>query len=720
MQPPYSNTSDSHKRYLRVALAGNPNSGKSSLFNVLTGLNQKVANFPGVTVEKKIGHCRFFNSNTGEPTSFEIVDLPGTYSLYPKSPDERIPFEVLCDPLNESHPDIVILLVDGTNLKRSLFLASQIIDLKIPCVLALNMIDLVEKQKITIKLDELERRLGVRIIPINARNEEGIEELKQVLLSTIPVPVNDIFETSLLAPKLLNGLREILGTKSHYSALQIAHHIDSIDDFHFTKEQRQKAIACVQVDSIDLENLKSFETLERYKVIQDVLAHSVSKGESTKKSTVSQLIDKYLMHPIWGFVIFLFILFLIFQAIFTLAEFPMNFIDKNFTSISDFFREVLPPGVLNDLLVDGVLAGVGGIIIFIPQIAFLFMFIAVLEDTGYMARVSFLMDKLMRKFGLNGRSVIPLISGSACAVPAILATRTIGSWKERLITIFVTPLMSCSARLPVYTLLIALVVPQKMVLGFIGLQGLVMMSLYLIGFVAALASAALFKNFIKQKEKAYFIMEIPVYRMPRWKNILYSITEKVRIFLFDAGKIIIAISIVLWFLSSRGPGVAYDQLEKQASALEKEGDSSHAKLYLVQSQMLESSYAGKLGHWIEPAIRPLGFDWKIGIALVTSFAAREVFVGTMSTIYSVGQNEADTKTVKEKMQHEMNLETGQPRYTAAVGWSLMLFYAFAMQCMSTMAVVKRETGTWKWPLLQFAYMSTLAWLSSFLVYQLLK
>ncbi|MFN0190238.1 MAG: ferrous iron transport protein B [Bacteroidia bacterium] len=720
MSSSYPITSDTPKRYVKVALAGNPNSGKSSLFNVLTGLNQKVANFPGVTVEKKTGHCRFYNSNTGEPTSFEIIDLPGTYSLYPKSPDERIPFEVLCDPLNESHPDIVVLLVDGTNLKRSLFLASQIIDLKIPCVLALNMMDMVKKQLITIKLDELERRLGVRVIPINARNEEGIEELKQVLLSSIPVPINDIFETSNLAPKLLNGLKDILHLKSNYTALQIAHHIESIDDFHFTKEQNEKAISFVAMDSVDLENLKSHETLERYKVIQDVLLHSVTKGESKKKHSNSQHIDRFLMHPVWGFVIFLFILFLIFQAIFTLAEFPMNFIDETFANISDIAREALPAGVLNDLFVDGILAGVGGIVIFIPQIAFLFMFIAILEDTGYMARVSFLMDKLMRKFGLNGRSVIPLISGSACAVPAILATRTIGSWKERLITIFVLPLMSCSARLPVYTLLIALVVPQKLVFGFIGLQGMVMMSLYLIGFIAALASAALFKNFIKQKEKAYFIMEIPVYRMPRWKNILYSITEKVRIFLFDAGKIIIAISIVLWFLSSRGPGNTFDQLEKKATELNEAGESKQAELYVIQSKMLEASYAGKLGHFIEPVIRPLGFDWKIGIALVTSFAAREVFVGTMSTIYSVGQNDADTKTVKEKMRKEINQETGEPRYTAAVGWSLMLFYAFAMQCMSTMAVVKRETGSWKWPILQFGYMSALAWLSSFLAYQLLK
>ncbi len=711
---------DIRQRYVKVALVGNPNSGKSSLFNSLTGLHQKIANFPGVTVEKKIGHCRIYNSANGSATSFEVIDLPGTYSLYPKSPDERIPFEVLCDPENESHPDMVVLLVDGTNLKRSLFLASQVIDLKIPCIIALNMMDLVKKEGIDIQLDELERRLGVRILPINARNEIGIEELKQALIHPIPVPEKDIFYTGDLSPKMLMSLRQALKLNSNYAALQIAHHIDAIEDFNLLGYQKVNAREIVQVSGDDFENLKSYETLERYKVIQDILVHSVHQGEKEKKSGFSKKIDMLLMHSVWGYVSFLVILFLMFQAIFTLAEWPMNFIDEMFAGLSEYVSSVLPKGVFNDLVVNGILAGIGGIIIFIPQIALLFTFIAILEDSGYMARVSFLMDKLMRKFGLNGRSVIPLISGAACAVPAILSTRTIGSWKERIITIFVTPLMSCSARLPVYTLLIALVVPQKLVLGFIGLQGLVMMSLYLIGFLAALASAALVKHFVKTREKAYFIMEIPVYRMPRWSNILYAIVEKVRIFLFDAGKIIIAISIILWYLSSRGPGEQYDRLEVKLEQVSNQQPENHEQIYQLQSQLLEASYAGRLGHLIEPMIQPLGFDWKIGIALVTSFAAREVFVGTMSTIYSVGQEEEGTLTVRDKMQGEINPDTGGPRYTPAVGWSLMLFYAFAMQCMSTLAVVRRETGSWKWPLLQFGYLSALAWLSSFVVYQLLR
>lgn len=720
MFPSVSVEADSRQRYIRVALVGNPNSGKSTLFNILTGLHQKVANFPGVTVEKKTGQCRIYNSKTGQPTHFEIIDLPGTYSLYPKSPDERIPFEVLCDTSGESHPDKVILIIDGTNLKRSLFLASQIIDLKIPCIIALNMMDLVRKEKTEIHIAELEHRLGVRVIPINARNEEGIEELRQALLAPVVPPVHAIFDTSALAPKLIRGLMDVLSLQSPYAALQIAHHAEALEDFRYTAPQRERALALIKENTLDQNKIQSYETLERYKVIQDILSSVVVQGNKIRTPGITQSIDRLMMHRFWGFAIFLFVLFMIFQAIFTIAEWPMNFIDETFTQLSDAVRESMPGGVLNDLLVDGVLAGVGGIVIFIPQIALLFMFIAILEDTGYMARVSFLMDKLMRKFGLNGRSVIPLMSGAACAVPAILSTRTIGSWKERLITIFVTPLMSCSARLPVYTLLIALVVPQKMVWGVFSLQALVMMSLYLIGFIAALASAALLKHFIRMREKAYFIMEIPVYRMPRWSNVLYSIVEKVRIFLFDAGKVIVAISIILWFLSSRGPGDNYAQLEQQAEMLSNAGGTAEQELYAVQSEMLEASWAGQLGHLLEPAIRPLGFDWKIGIALVTSFAAREVFVGTMSTIYSVGQNDANALTVKDKMKYEINPETGGPRYTAAVGWSLMLFYAFAMQCMSTMAVVRRETGTWKWPLLQFAYLFVLAWLSSFVAYQLLR
>jgi ferrous iron transport protein B len=700
---------------IKVALIGNPNVGKSSLFNLLTGLHQKIANFPGVTVEKKTGSATIFNSTTGEANNLEIVDLPGTYSLYPTSPDERIPFEVLCDPNNEDHPDAVIILADGTNLKRSLFLASQVIDLKIPTVLALNMMDLVQSQGIKIKPDELERRLGIRVCPIIARKGVGIEELKQALINDIPVPTADVYDTTLIKPSILSGIRKELNLKSNYAALQIANHINSLEHFNLPEEQIKKLQNLFEGVDYDANKIQSFESLERYKSIQQIIDSCVRVSDE-KKVSFSTRLDRLLVHRIWGYVIFLCILFIIFQSIFSIAEFPMNFIDETFTGFIDLVSNLLPKGVLNDLIVNGVLAGIGGIIIFVPQIAMLFMFIAILEDTGYMARVSFLMDKLMRNFGLNGRSVIPLMSGVACAVPAIMSTRTISSWKERMVTILVTPLMSCSARLPVYTLLISLIIPSTYV-GVFNIQGLVLMSLYLIGFIAALVASVVISGLIKSKQKSYFIMEIPVYRMPRWTNIGYSILEKVKIFLIDAGKIIIAISIVLWFLSSRGPGDKFEKVNQEIEQMTDNTENSEKKLAL-ESQRLEYSYAGQLGHLLEPVIKPLGFDWKIGIALVTSFAAREVFVGTMTTIYSVGNDE--NLTVKEKMRMEKDVVTGQPRYSVAVGWSLMLFYAFAMQCMSTLAVVKRETGSWKWPVIQFVYLSALAYFTSLIVYQILK
>jgi ferrous iron transport protein B len=703
------------KKKIKVALIGNPNVGKSSLFNLLTGLHQKIANFPGVTVEKKTGSATIFNSTTGEANHLEILDLPGTYSLYPTSPDERIPFEVLCDPKNEDHPNVVVILADGTNLKRSLFLASQVIDLKIPTVLALNMMDLVQSQGIKIKPDELERRLGIRVCPIIARKGAGIEELKQALINDIPVPITDVYDTTLIKPTILGGIRKELQLKSNYAALQIANHINTLEQFNLTNEQIKKLQKFFEGVEYDGNKIQSFESLERYKAIQQIIDSCVNVADQ-KKVSFSTRIDRLLVHRVWGYVIFLCILFIIFQSIFSIAEFPMNFIDETFTGFIDLVSNLLPKGVLNDLIVNGVLAGIGGIIIFVPQIAMLFMFIAILEDTGYMARVSFLMDKLMRNFGLNGRSVIPLMSGVACAVPAIMSTRTISSWKERMVTILVTPLMSCSARLPVYTLLISLIIPSTYV-GVFNLQGMVLMSLYLIGFIAALVASVVISGLIKTKQKSYFIMEIPVYRMPRWSNIGYSILEKVKIFLLDAGKIIIAISIVLWFLSSRGPGDKYEKVNQQIEQMTDNAENTEKKL-LLESQRLEYSYAGQLGHLLEPVIKPLGFDWKIGIALVTSFAAREVFVGTMTTIYSVGNDE--NLTVKEKMRIEKDVVTGQPRYTVAVGWSLMLFYAFAMQCMSTLAVVKRETGSWKWPIIQFVYLSALAYFTSLIVYQLLK
>ena len=705
-------------RTVKVALVGNPNSGKSTLFNALTGLNQKTANFPGVTVEKRTGRCTLKNA-AGEPVYFDITDLPGTYSLYPKTPDERISFEVLCDPGNDDHPDMVIVIAEGTNLKRNLFLCSQIIDLKVPVILVINMMDMVNYKGIRIDFDGLAKELGVKIIPMVARKGIGVTELKQAMTESLPVPERELIDVKRFAPDVVEGIMGEVNVNSRYAAFQIASNLELISWFRKKQEKKENIRKLISDFGFDAVQQQAVETLERYKVITKILKEHVKTEPVVNRPEWSSKLDSILTHRIWGYVIFLAVLFIIFQAIFSWAQYPMDFIDGLFASFGTWVHDALPHGMLNDLIVNGIIAGLAGIVIFVPQIALLFAFITVLEDTGYMARVSFIMDKLMRRYGLNGRSLIPLMSGVACAVPAIMGTRTIQSWKQRIITIMVIPLMSCSARLPVYTLIISMIIPSTYVVGVLNLQGLVMMSLYVLGFAAAIAAASLMKFFVKQKERDFFIMELPLYRVPRWPDAAITVIDKVKVFLFDAGKIIIAISIVLWFLSSRGPGENFNKLNDEIETLSASGADEETIAYL-ESQKLEHSYAGHIGHFIEPAIAPLGFDWKIGIALITSFAAREVFVGTMSTIYSAGSESGTKRTVKDKMMAEINPATGKKRYDAATGWSLMLFYAFAMQCMSTLAVVKRETGGWKWPFVQLTYLSVLAYLASFVVYSLLS
>lgn len=703
----------SERTSIKVALIGNPNSGKSTLFNALTGLNQKTGNFPGVTVDKKSGFAKLNNSVTAE-----FIDLPGTYSLYPKSLDERVAYDALCNPENTDYPDVTIVVADASNLKRNLFLVSQIIDLKMPVILALNMMDLVEKEGDVIDVIRLSEKLGVKVIGISARNKEGVKSLKQSLLEPLPVPSYDFIDIKKLAPELIDNIAEVVKVKSDFEAFQIISNFSETTIFDADPNKKTALASFLNATTIDYDKLQSQEAVERYKIINRIVEECITHKSAIKTESFTHKLDSILTHRIWGYVIFLIVLFFIFQSIFFLAAYPMQWIETSFIFVSNYASQVLPPGELTNLFINGILAGLSGIVVFVPQIVLLFTFIAILEDTGYMARVSFIMDKLMRKFGLNGRSVIPLMSGVACAIPAIMSTRTISSWKERMITIMVTPLMSCSARLPVYTLLISLIVPQTA--GFFNYQGLILMSLYLIGFIAAMGAALTMKWILKSREKSYFIMELPVYRTPQWHTVGLTIFDKVKLFLLDAGKVILAISVILWFLSSHAPNNRLEAIDKKYESHEMLVQYTDAERQArTGSEKLEASYAGILGKAIEPAIAPLGFDWKIGIALVTSFAAREVFVGTMATIYSVG-NTDNTQSIRDKMSAEINPRTGLPQFSVAVGFSLMIFYAFAMQCMSTLAVVYRETKSRKWPAIQFLFMTALAYLSSLMVYQLLK
>lgn len=702
-------------RELKVALVGNPNSGKSTLFNVLTGLSQKIGNFPGVTVEKKEGF-----SNLPDGRVARVIDLPGTYSFYPKSRDERIVMDALADKSSPVHPDLIIFVADASNLKRNLLLFSQVADLRIPIIIALNMMDLARHAGVEINVDQLALKLGVQIVPISARKGEGIDLLKTAISHSTSIPTQfSSIDVPALAPDLIHAIRRDLQIQYPYVALQLAHQHEQLS--FLSKEQNSRIEEIKTEFSFHSQKLQATETIGRYNFINDVLFDTVKLNNDPGKETMSNKIDNVLTHRVFGFIIFFAILFLIFQSIFAWSEYPMSLIENLFIWVTNISHQYLPPGAFSDLLIDGVLAGLSGVLIFIPQIAILFAFISILEDTGYMSRVTFMMDKIMRKVGLSGKSIVPMIGGFACAVPSIMSTRNIENWKDRMITIMVTPLIACSARLPVYTLLISMVVPDQKVWGFINMQGIALMALYVLSIISAIIVAWVMKVIIKSRERGYFIMELPVYRMPRWKNVLLTMYRSVKAFVFEAGKIIIAVSIILWVLSSYGPSARFDNIEKKYQA------SSYVESYsaneidrMVSSEKLENSFAGILGKTIEPVIKPLGFDWKIGIALITSFAAREVFVGTMATIYSVQADDSNMASVRDKMLSAENPETGLPVFTVAVAFSLMVFYAFAMQCISTIAIVYRETKSWKWPAIQFAYMTTLAYIASFVVYQLLK
>ncbi len=705
------------KTDLRIALTGNPNTGKSTLFNVLTGLNQKIGNFPGVTIDKKVGYCSLPDGRTAE-----VIDLPGTYSLYPKSRDESIVFSVLADQNNDLRPDLVIVILDATNLKRNLLLYTQVADLKIPVIVALNMMDMAKKADIAIDVDAFAAKLGVPVIPISARKTEGIDQLKQAISFANKIALQqESIDVQALAPQLIGSIKQEMGIDNDYFALQLAHQHETLTFLSPAQNSRIKELE--GEFNFHSQKAQGAETIARYSFINDLLYDTVTQKITAEDETLSNRIDKVLTHRVLGFVIFLGILLFMFQAIFAWSAYPMGLISDGFVWLQSNLHHWLPAGPLTNLLVDGVVAGLSGVMVFIPQIAILFAFISILEDTGYMSRVTFMMDKIMRKVGLNGKSVVPLIGGFACAVPSIMSTRTIENWKDRMITIMVTPLVTCSARLPVYTLLISLVVPNKNIWWVFNMQGLALTAMYLFSLVSAVVVAWVMKHLLKARERGYFIMELPVYRMPRWGNVAHSMFDRAKTFVFEAGKVIIAVSVILWVLASYGPGKRMADIEQkyqqpQYIALQKTAPDSVRRL--KASDKLENSYAGMLGHVIEPVISPLGFDWKIGIALITSFAAREVFVGTMATMYSVDGDAEKMESVQQKMHSAKNPQTGQPVFTLAVAMSLMMFYAFAMQCASTVAVVYRETKNWRWPAAQFAYMTVLAYLASIISYHILK
>lgn len=702
-------------RQIHIALVGNPNSGKSSLFNSLTGLNQKVGNFPGVTVDKKTG-----TSKISESLSAKIIDLPGTYSLYPKRDDEWVSYKVLLDEDPHIKADIIVLVADASNLKRNLLFCSQIIDLKRPVVIALTMMDIASKNDIQVDISGLERELGVLVIPVNPRKNKGIAQLKKAIeqkAENLNLFVDrDFINVEPMASTAIQKIKQLFPDISNYQAI---HYLINHEKFSLD-EDMQAAIEAIEVETkFNSTKTQAEEILQRYGKIKNIMKQTVVETDPLQKALFSQKLDEILLHRVWGYVILMAVLFLLFQSIFVIAQFPMNGIEWTFAEAGGWLGKVLPSGWLTDLFINGILAGLSGIIVFVPQIMILFGLITLLEDTGYMARISFLTDRVMRKAGLNGKSVMPMVSGLACAVPAIMSARNIENKKERLLTIMVTPLMSCSARLPVYTVLIALVIPNKMYLGFISLQGMVMMLMYFLGTFMALLAAFVMKWFIKSKEKSFFILELPTYRGPRWKNIFTTMVERAKIFVYEAGKVIMVISLLLWVLSSFGPPAKMRTVTEKYTTLVQQNPSRAGDYKKMEStEHLQNSYAGILGKAIEPVIHPLGYDWKIGIALITSFAAREVFVGTMATLYSVGD---DTDENNATLRQKMNAATwpnGDKVYTLAAGLSLLVFYALAMQCMSTLAIVKRETKTWKWPIIMLAYMTGLAYVMSWITFEL--
>jgi ferrous iron transport protein B len=691
-----------------IAVVGNPNCGKTAIFNALTGLRQKVANYPGVTIEKKEGRFRL-----PDGTEVLLIDLPGTYSLYPHSPDEVIASEVVLGrhPATPA-PGKVLCVIDASNLERNLYLATQLIDHRIPVVIALNMIDVAEAGGIAIDTERLAAELGVPVIPTAANSGRGIPELKKALAAPANgLPAGRLFELPEAAKRecaiLEEDLRRLYGFSpavAHHEAVSLLtstgdqagprspnRTATAIDDAAFLGKVRASR---EKLDFLGIDRQSVF--IEgRYARIRQICEKTMSTDGFAGRR-ISDALDRVLTHRVWGFLIFMGLMTIMFMAVFTWAEYPMKFITAGFDGLGNLVSELMPPGDLRDLIVRGVIAGVGAVVTFVPQILALFFFISILEDSGYMSRAAFIMDKVMGKVGLHGKAFIPLLGSFACAIPGIMATRTIESGKDRMVTMMIAPLMSCSARLPVYTLLIAAFIPHYFVLGFLPLQGLTMAAMYVLGIVMALAMALLFKKTLLRGEKQPFVMELPPYRMPSLRSIGLIMLDRGLVFLKNAGTFILGVSIILWFLS------AYPKVEGASP-----------------QEQLEQSYAGQAGKLIEPAIRPLGFNWKIGIGLIGSLLQREVFVSTMGTIFNVGNDDDPVSGVslQQRMVRDRDHATGAPSFSILTAICLMVYYALSMQCMSTVAIVKRETNGWKWPMILIVYMTVLAYTFTFLVYR---
>lgn len=696
------------KNNIKVALVGNPNVGKTSVFNALTGLNQRVGNYPGITVERKIGSARI-----SEKTTARVIDLPGTYSINPSSKDEEVAMKALFETANEDFPDVIVVVAEVENLKRNLLLFSQIKDLGFPAILAINMADRMAGKGISIDVPLLEKQLQTKVALISIRKNQGIDRLKELIEDYKSLSKNHFLDLKKIDEEYF-GLNEVLYLNENPYKVWLNQsqgisfpNISPIVGSNFSPKSTS-----------EIKRFQQKETIKRYQLINDFLKESYVV-DASKATDIRAKLDRIFTHKIFGYLIFFAIMLLVFQAIFEWSGVPMDLIDGGFASLSDWTKSVMAEGKLTDLISDGIIPGIGGVVIFIPQIAILFLFIALLEESGYMSRVVFLMDKLMRPFGLSGKSVVPLISGTACAIPAIMSARNIENTKERLITMLVTPFATCSARIPVYVIIISLVIPEKTVFGFFSLQALTMAAMYFLGFAMALASAWVMKKVIDVKEKSYFVIEMPSYKLPLMQNVFFTVWEKTKDFVLGAGKIILALSVVLWFLGSHGPSDTFGKAEEFITVKhQNDGLSDEQLADEIAGYQLESSYIGILGNVVEPVFRPLGYDWKISIAVLTSFAAREVFVGNLATLYNMGSEGEDEGKMIGKMKAQVR-EDGTPLFNLGTGVSLLLFYAFAMQCISTIAVTKKETNSWKWTMIQVVFMTVLAYGSALLAYQIL-